>query len=58
MRVLGTNVGFPDLGIFTKTPGALTNDFFVNPLDMDHRVGRQPPVRPLLRRLERASNGF
>ncbi|WP_184340692.1 catalase/peroxidase HPI [Prosthecobacter vanneervenii] len=34
MRVLGTNVGFPDLGVFTKRRGALTNDFFVNLLGM------------------------
>jgi catalase-peroxidase len=35
MRVLGTNVGFPDLGVLTKHRGALTNDFFVNLLNMD-----------------------
>ncbi len=35
MRVLNTNVGFPELGVFTKRPGALTNDFFVNLLDMN-----------------------
>ena len=34
MRVLNTNVGFPQLGVFTKRPGTLTNDFFVNLLDM------------------------
>ncbi|MCB1097467.1 MAG: catalase/peroxidase HPI [Verrucomicrobiae bacterium] len=34
MRVLNTNVGFPELGVFTKTPETLTNDFFVNLLDM------------------------
>ncbi|WP_395731993.1 catalase/peroxidase HPI [Prosthecobacter sp.] len=34
MRVLGTNVGFPDLGVFTQRRGALTNDFFVNLLGM------------------------
>lgn len=35
MRVLDTNTGFPQLGVLTKTPGTLTNDFFVNLLDMD-----------------------
>ncbi len=30
MRVLGTNVGDPRLGAFTKQPETLTNDFFVN----------------------------
>src|SRR6516164_4259017 len=34
MRVLGTNHGQSALGVFTKRPGALTNDFFVNLLDM------------------------
>jgi len=34
MRVLNTNVGFPALGVFTKRPEALSNDFFVNLLDM------------------------
>ncbi|MFC5453643.1 catalase/peroxidase HPI [Prosthecobacter fluviatilis] len=34
MRVLGTNVGFPDLGVFTQRRGELTNDFFVNLLSM------------------------
>src|SRR5499433_2226805 len=34
MRVLGTNVGGTKHGVFTKRPGALTNDFFVNLLDM------------------------
>jgi catalase-peroxidase len=34
LRVLKTNVGFPQLGVFTKRPGMLTNDFFVNLLDM------------------------
>jgi len=34
MRVLGTNTGDPDLGVLTDRRGALTNDFFVNLLDM------------------------
>ncbi len=34
MRVLGTNVGGSPHGAFTDRPGALTNDFFVNLLDM------------------------
>jgi catalase-peroxidase len=34
MRVLKTNVGQAQHGIFTKRPEALTNDFFVNLLDM------------------------
>jgi len=34
MRVLKTNVGGAMHGVFTERPGALTNDFFVNLLDM------------------------
>jgi len=34
MRVLGTNFGGLQHGLFTKRPEALTNDFFVNLLDM------------------------
>ena len=34
MRVLNANVGQSPHGVFTKRPEALTNDFFVNLLDM------------------------
>ena len=34
LRVLGVNAGGSKHGVFTKKPGALTNDFFVNLLDM------------------------
>ena len=34
MRVLNTNFGQTKHGVFTKRPEALTNDFFVNLLDM------------------------
>jgi len=34
MRVLNTNFGQTQAGVFTKRPEALTNDFFVNLLDM------------------------
>ena len=34
MRVLGTNADKSKHGVFTKKPEALTNDFFVNLLDM------------------------
>jgi catalase-peroxidase len=35
LRVLGANYDGSKLGVFTETPGALTNDFFVNLLDYD-----------------------
>jgi catalase-peroxidase len=34
LRVLGANVGGSQHGMFTKQPGKLTNDFFVNLTDM------------------------
>ncbi|QCC49158.1 catalase/peroxidase HPI [Halobellus limi] len=36
MRALGANYDGSDLGVFTDRPGTLTNDFFVNLLDMDY----------------------
>ena len=35
LRVLGANFGQSQLGVFTKRPEALSNDFFVNLLDMN-----------------------
>ena len=34
LRVLGANYDQSPLGVFTATPGSLTNDFFVNLLDL------------------------
>jgi len=34
MRALNANVGGSETGVFTERPGTLTNDFFVNLLDM------------------------
>ena len=34
LRVLGTNTGGSAYGVLTKSSGVLTNDFFVNLLDM------------------------
>jgi catalase-peroxidase len=34
MRVLGANFGASKHGVFTKRPGVLTNDYFINLLDM------------------------
>jgi catalase-peroxidase len=35
LRVLGANYDGSDTGVLTDTPGRLTNDFFVNLLDLD-----------------------
>ena len=37
LRVLGTNYGGSQYGVFTKNVGALTNDFFVTLTDMAYR---------------------
>ncbi|MPY97644.1 MAG: catalase/peroxidase HPI [Actinophytocola sp.] len=36
LRVLGANYQDSELGVFTTNPGTLTNDFFVNLLDLGH----------------------
>ena len=41
LRVLGVNAGGSKHGVFTDRPGKLTNDFFVNLLDMG-RSGSRP----------------
>ena len=40
LRVLGANYGHTQYGVFTKRPETLTNDFFVNLLDMGAQSGR------------------
>jgi catalase-peroxidase len=35
LRALNANFGHSEHGVFTKRPGTLTNDFFVNLLDMN-----------------------
>jgi len=44
LRVLGANAGQSAHGVFTRRPGTLTNDFFVNLLDMNTRW--QPAAGP------------
>ncbi|MGE3311635.1 MAG: catalase/peroxidase HPI [Limisphaerales bacterium] len=42
MRVLNTSVGSPGMGVLTKRPEALSNDFFVNLLDMGTEWKKSP----------------
>jgi len=42
LRVLGANYKKAAEGVFTQTPGALTNDFFVNLLDMTTQWAPSP----------------
>ena len=50
MRVLNANVGQSQLGVFTERPETLTNDFFVNLLDMKHGVAEVRQMRAFFRR--------
>jgi catalase-peroxidase len=45
LRVLGANVGKSPHGVFTKEPGKLTNDFFVNLVDMTTEWKPAPEAR-------------
>jgi catalase-peroxidase len=45
LRVLKTNVGRRPHGVFTQRPEALTNDFFVNLLDMGTEWKPTTPTR-------------
>jgi catalase-peroxidase len=40
LRALGTNYGHTKYGVFTKRPETLTNDFFINLLDMRTKWGK------------------
>jgi catalase-peroxidase len=42
LRVLNANHGQNEFGVFTKRPGSLTNDFFVNLLDMNTEWKKSP----------------
>ena len=42
MRVLNTNVGQSQLGVFTDRPETLTNDFFLNLTDMSTEWKKSP----------------
>jgi catalase-peroxidase len=48
LRVLGTNAGGSRHGVFTHRPGLLTNDFFVNLLDMGTSGCRRRATMPSL----------
>jgi catalase-peroxidase len=54
LRVLGANAGKSKHGVFTKKPETLTNDFFVNLLDMEHAVAAVQSLQWLRRRVRGA----
>ncbi len=55
MRVLDANVGRSAHGVFTKRPGALTNDFFVNLLDMRTKWKKSATAQGVLEGDDRAT---
>lgn len=58
LRVLGANVGQSPHGVFTARPGTLSNDFFVNLLDMGTEWKPQSEARDLYEGSDRATGQY
>ena len=58
MRALDANFGHTAHGVFTDRPGALTNDFFVNLLDMSTKWQRQEGSRSVLEGHDRTTGAL
>jgi len=56
MRVLNTNYDGSKHGVFTKKPGTLTNDFFVNLLDMNTKWKETSKEEALFEGRDRKTN--
>jgi catalase-peroxidase len=55
LRVLNANFGQSQHGVFTKRPGTLTNDFFVNLLDMSTKWQKSASAGGVLEGRDRAT---
>ncbi|MDH3287045.1 MAG: catalase/peroxidase HPI [Betaproteobacteria bacterium] len=55
LRALNANVGQSKHGVFTRRPGALTNDFFVNLLDMKTKWQKSATSEGVLEGSDRAT---
>jgi catalase-peroxidase len=55
MRALNANFAQSELGVFTKRPGTLTNDFFVNLLDMRTKWQKSTTSEGVLEGRDRAT---
>jgi catalase-peroxidase len=55
LRVLNANIGQSRHGVLTKRPGTLTNDFFVNLLDMRTKWQRSATTEGVLEGCDRAT---
>ena len=58
LRVLNANVGRSELGVFTKRPEVLTNDFFVNLLDMNTQWRKSAASEGVLEGRDRATGAL
>ncbi len=58
MRALNANTGQSQHGVFTDRPGALTNDFFVNLLDMDTEWSASDSSRDVFEGRDRRTGGL
>jgi catalase-peroxidase len=58
LRALNTNFGQSQLGVFTKRPGTLTNDFFVNLLDMNTKWQKSATSEGVLEGRDRATGNL
>jgi len=58
LRVLGANVGQTPHGVFTARPGTLSNDFFVNLLDMGTQWKPLSEARDLYEGSDRATGQY
>ena len=58
LRVLGANVGQAKHGVFTQRAGTLSNDFFVNLLDMATKWQKSATVEGVLEGLDRATGAL
>ncbi|MDX2234141.1 MAG: catalase/peroxidase HPI [Hyphomonadaceae bacterium] len=58
LRVLNANTGKSEHGVFTKRPGALTNDFFVNLLDMSTKWQKSTTMEGVLEGRDRTTGAL
>jgi catalase-peroxidase len=58
LRVLGANAGRAPHGVFTGRPGTLTNDFFVNLLDMGTEWKAAPDAEGVFEGRDRATGAL
>ena len=58
LRALNANVGQSQHGVFTPKPGALSNDFFVNLLDMNTKWKPSATLKGVLEGHDRATGEF